>query len=155
MFHEVYTGQSFFCQLLWQENLAVFLILVVQRASVHAWLGRALCRRGVWQLWSGNSSPTARRRLLLHVHRLPSLHLPVAAHILAIHLLGGCSAIKVSGWTVNQVNQIQAKSVLGLCWTGRMFRDDFLGGWPFSLGADLHLLVKITQLSIHDQSWSF
>ena len=34
-----------------------------------------------------------------------------------------------------------------------MFRDDFLGGWPFSLGADLHLLVKMTQLSKHDQSF--
>ena len=107
-FHQVM--DKFFCQswlklasikrLAWTGNLAVLLILVIKGTSVHAWLGWALCRGGGGQLRAAKSCPAARRRLLLHVHRLPPIHLPITAQILAIHFLGGCPAIKVSGWTV-------------------------------------------------------
>ena len=83
-------------------------MLVVKGTSVHAWLGGAVCRGGGGQLWPGDSCPAGGRRLLLHVHRLPPLHLPLAAHILAIHFLGGYPTIKVSGLdNVTQVNQVE------------------------------------------------
>ena len=43
----------------------------------------------------GEARPAARRRLVLHVHRLPSLHLPVRTHLLAIYIMGRVSTVKV------------------------------------------------------------
>ena len=122
-------------------SLQVAVILFANKgASVHAWLGRALCRGSRRQMqWGDDSCPTARRRLLFHVHRLPTFHLPIEAHVLAVHLLGRCSAVKVCSQCSSQ--PVDANILSGLCWTGLMFRSGFLGESPSSLAADLLLLV--------------
>ena len=43
----------------------------------------------------GEARAAARRRLVLHVHRLSSLHLPVRTHLLAIYVMGRLSTVQV------------------------------------------------------------
>ena len=143
---QVYNGfWSFVLARTYHCSWRQYIPLAPKGAAFHAWLGRALCGGGGGQVRRGEARAAARRRLVLHVHRLPSLHLPVRTHLLAIYVMGRLSTVQVWCWNFSSCIQ---NNFVERCWTGRMFRSGSHGAWLSSLGADLPLLVEIDYISL-------